>query len=118
MLQVFYLDNAYACNDFSSVFKRFASVLNVCCKYFSCFRRMLQLFHLNVAKLDLVLHIFQLFQTDEQAGQQASRKRPGDRASRPTRQSSKQMARRANASSGRASRREQWPGEQTARWAT
>jgi hypothetical protein len=57
----FYLDVAYVCNDFSSVFKCFASVLDMCCKCFSCFKHMLQVFHLDVVEVDLVLHMFQLF---------------------------------------------------------
>jgi hypothetical protein len=53
MLQVFYLNVAYAYNRFSSVFRYFASVSDVCCKCFSYFRRMLQVFHLNVVKVYL-----------------------------------------------------------------
>jgi hypothetical protein len=37
----------------------FPSVSDICCKYFNCFGRMLQMFHLNVIKIDLVLHILQ-----------------------------------------------------------
>jgi hypothetical protein len=48
---------------FSGVLQLFetyvASVSDVCCKRFSCFRRMLQVFHLSVAKVDLVLDMLQ-----------------------------------------------------------
>jgi hypothetical protein len=44
MLQVFYLDVVYVANDF---------VASVCSECFICFRRMLQLVHLSVAKVDL-----------------------------------------------------------------
>ena len=40
----------------STVFGCFAIVLDVCCKYFNC---MLQVFYLDVAKVDLVLHMLQ-----------------------------------------------------------
>jgi hypothetical protein len=40
----------------SSVFRCFASVSDVCCK---CFRCMLQMFYLDIAKVDLVLHMLQ-----------------------------------------------------------
>jgi hypothetical protein len=43
----------------SSVFRCFASVSDVCYKCFSCFGHMLQVFHLDVAKVDLVLHMLQ-----------------------------------------------------------
>jgi hypothetical protein len=46
------------CNGF---FKRFSdvftSVLDVCCKRFNCFERMLQMFQLNVSKVDQMLHL-------------------------------------------------------------
>jgi hypothetical protein len=35
----------------------FASVSDICCKCFNCFGRMLQVFHLDVAKVDLMLHM-------------------------------------------------------------
>jgi hypothetical protein len=44
MLLVFYLDVAYAANGY---------VASVCFKCYICFRYMLQLFHLSVAKIDL-----------------------------------------------------------------
>jgi hypothetical protein len=44
---------------FSIVFKCFASVADACCKYFSCFVCMLQVFYLNVSKVDRMLHILQ-----------------------------------------------------------
>jgi hypothetical protein len=43
----------------SSVFGCFASVSDVCCKCINYFGRMLQVFHLDVAKVDLVLHMLQ-----------------------------------------------------------
>jgi hypothetical protein len=66
MLQVFYLDVAYVshvcckvlsgccicCNDFQEFLGVFASVSNICRKCFSCFERMLQVLHLDVAKVD------------------------------------------------------------------
>jgi hypothetical protein len=36
MLQVFYLDVAYVCNDFQVLLGVFASVLDACFKYFIC----------------------------------------------------------------------------------
>ena len=44
---------------FKCFFRCFASVSEVCCKCFNCFGRMLQVFNLNVAKADLVLHMLQ-----------------------------------------------------------
>jgi hypothetical protein len=72
-LHVFYLDVAnvshiccnvlYGCciclQWFSIVFKCFASVADTCCKCFSCFVCMLQVFYLDVSKVDRVLHILQ-----------------------------------------------------------
>jgi hypothetical protein len=49
MLQVFHLDVVYICNGFQVFSMCFASVLDVCYKYFSYFRRILQVFHLGVA---------------------------------------------------------------------
>jgi hypothetical protein len=64
MLQVFHLDVlhmfAMATHMFSSFFWSFASISDVCCKCFICVRRMLQVFYLNVAKVDRVLHMLQL----------------------------------------------------------
>jgi hypothetical protein len=48
----FILMFAYVCNDYTRVFKLFL----VFCK---CFRRMLQVFQLDVAKVDRVLHMLQ-----------------------------------------------------------
>jgi hypothetical protein len=48
----FYLDIAYVCNDFQEFSCAFASVLDACCKCFSRFVRILQVFHLDVLKLD------------------------------------------------------------------
>jgi len=54
MMQVFYFDVAYVYNGF----KCFSGVLQVFQKHVSfVFRRMLQLLHLDVSKLDRVLHI-------------------------------------------------------------
>jgi hypothetical protein len=51
---------ALATHMFSSFFDVFTSVSDVCYKCFSCFgRNILQVFHLNVAKVDLVLHMLQ-----------------------------------------------------------
>ena len=64
MFQVFHLDVAYV-----------AMAIHVCFKCFRCFRLMLQVFHLNVAKVDLdvampidacfkcMFKVFHLFQT-------------------------------------------------------
>ena len=43
----------------STVFGCFAIVSDVCCKYFNYFGCMLQVFYLDVAKVDLVLHMLQ-----------------------------------------------------------
>jgi hypothetical protein len=53
MLQVFYLDVAYILQWFSSVLVFQMHVLSVS----SAFRRMLQVLHLNVSKVDWVLHL-------------------------------------------------------------
>jgi hypothetical protein len=67
MLQVFHLDVAYVsyicCKCFIwmlhmfSIHTCFPGISDVCCKCFNCFRCMLQVFHLNVVKVDLVLHM-------------------------------------------------------------
>jgi hypothetical protein len=44
---------------FSSFFCCFASVSDAYCKCFNCFEHMLQMFSLNVVKVDLVLHMLQ-----------------------------------------------------------
>jgi hypothetical protein len=54
MLQVFYLDVVYVCNIFLTVF---ASVLETYFKGFICLFYMLQVLHMNVSKVDRVLHI-------------------------------------------------------------
>ena len=81
ILQVFYLDVAYvshicckcfiwilhtlatACKCFRRMLQVLqtyvASVSDVCCKCFSCLRRILQVFHLDIVKVDLVLHMLQ-----------------------------------------------------------
>jgi hypothetical protein len=55
MLHVFAMAT-HALSSFSGVLKMFQ---HVCSKYFSCFEHMLQVFHLNVAKVDMVLHMLQ-----------------------------------------------------------
>jgi hypothetical protein len=58
----FILMFTYICNGYTCIFKFFlcfASVSDVCCKCFSCFGRMLQVFYLDVAKVDRVLHMLQ-----------------------------------------------------------
>jgi hypothetical protein len=63
MLQVFHLvskvdlDVAYVCYGFQVFSDIFTSVSNVCCKCFSYFGLMLQVFHLNIKKVNLVLHV-------------------------------------------------------------
>ena len=56
MLQVFHLDVAYVLQWLHTCFPR---VSDVCCKCFNCFERMLQMFPLDVAKINLVLHMLQ-----------------------------------------------------------
>jgi hypothetical protein len=46
----------YFCNGYTCVFP---GVSNICCKCFSYFRRMLLVFHLNVAKINRVLYMLQ-----------------------------------------------------------
>ena len=60
ILQVFHLNVCICCyNGYTRVFKFFLvfckCVLDVYCKCFSCFGRMLQVLHLDVAKVDRVL---------------------------------------------------------------
>jgi hypothetical protein len=55
-VQVFHLDVAYVLQCLHTCFPR---VLDVCCKCFNCFGRMLQMFPLNVAKVDMVEHTLQ-----------------------------------------------------------
>ena len=55
MLQVFYLDVAYVLQWLQMCFP---GVSDVCCKYFNYFGRMLQVFHLNIIKVDFgVTHV-------------------------------------------------------------
>ena len=56
---MFYIDVAYVCNGFQVFSGVFATVLDVCCKCFNCFECMLQVFHVDIAKEDLVLHMLQ-----------------------------------------------------------
>jgi hypothetical protein len=44
------------CNGYTRLFHR---VSDVCCKCFNYFGRMLQVFHPDVAKIDLMLHMLQ-----------------------------------------------------------
>ena len=44
------------CNGYTRLFP---GVSDVCCKCFNCFGRMLQVFHLDIAKANLVLHMLQ-----------------------------------------------------------
>jgi hypothetical protein len=57
----FHLDVPMFCNGYTYAFKFFLGVLQVfqtlCCRYFSCFGRILQVFHLDVAKVDRMLHM-------------------------------------------------------------
>jgi hypothetical protein len=58
MLHVFYLDIAYILQwPFQALLGVFTSVLDVCCKCFNYFERMLQIFHLGVSKINRVLHL-------------------------------------------------------------
>jgi hypothetical protein len=62
MLQLFYLDVCICLQWLHmcfQVFFCFASISDVCCKCFICFGCMLQVFHLNVTKVDRVLHMLQ-----------------------------------------------------------
>ena len=53
------LDVACVCNGFQVFSGVFTTVSDVCCKCFNCFERMLQVFHVDIAKVDLVLHMLQ-----------------------------------------------------------
>jgi hypothetical protein len=57
MLQMFYLDVAYVCKWFSSVFQMFFKVFHTHVSSVSCFVRMLQVFRLDVLKVNLVLQL-------------------------------------------------------------
>jgi hypothetical protein len=57
-LDVFNDYNGYT-RGFQVLFWCFVSVSDVCCKCFNCLRRMMQMFLLDVAKVDLVLHMLQ-----------------------------------------------------------
>jgi hypothetical protein len=56
MLQVFL---SRCCICFAMATHVFFRVSDVCCKCFNCFGHMLQIFPLDVAKVDLVLHMLQ-----------------------------------------------------------
>ena len=57
VISVFICMFAMATHVVSSFLWCFASVSDVCCKCFNCFGRMLQMFSLDVAKVDMVLHM-------------------------------------------------------------
>jgi hypothetical protein len=62
MLKVFHLDVCICLQWLHPCFQVISSLVNfsdVGCKCFSCFEYMLQMFHLNVTKIDQVLHIIQ-----------------------------------------------------------
>jgi hypothetical protein len=63
---------------FLSFFWCFASVSDVCCKYFRCFRCMSQVFHLNIANVDRMLHMWNMTHLSQVLGCH----RPGRRSSR------------------------------------
>jgi hypothetical protein len=52
MLQVFYLDVAYVCNYFSSVFYLFLHVFQIHVRMFQLFRTYVAIAYLNVSKVD------------------------------------------------------------------
>jgi hypothetical protein len=52
----FHLDVVYVLQLLHTCFPR---VLDVCCKYFNCFERMLQMLPIDVPKVDLLLHMLQ-----------------------------------------------------------
>ena len=54
---MFYLDVAYMCNDFQVFSGVFASISDACFKCFRCFGGMLQVFRMNVAKVDRVAYV-------------------------------------------------------------
>jgi hypothetical protein len=54
MLQVFYLDVTYVCNDFQAFFRCFCKCFRRVSSAFFC---MLQLLYLDISKVDRVLHM-------------------------------------------------------------
>jgi hypothetical protein len=65
MLQVFYLDVTCVCNDFQTFFKCFFQLFQKhVSSVSSIFRRMLQLLHLDVSKVDRVLHMRYAWKTE------------------------------------------------------
>ena len=56
-LQVFYLNVAYVCNDFQMFFRRFCKCFRRLFQVFHVSFFMLQLLHLDVSKVDRVLHM-------------------------------------------------------------
>jgi hypothetical protein len=67
MLQEYVSDVSYICCEcspgcfiwFAMAMTCFASVSDVCCKCFICCGCMLQVFHLNIAKVDMMLQMLQ-----------------------------------------------------------
>jgi hypothetical protein len=60
LLQMYVLNvSSRCCIYFAMATHVFSGALDVCCKCFSCFGCMLQVFRLSVAKIDLVLHMLQ-----------------------------------------------------------
>jgi hypothetical protein len=60
ILQVYYLDVEYFCNDFSCVFQVFLQVFQThVSSVLPVYRRMLQMFHLDVSKVNRLLHMLQ-----------------------------------------------------------
>jgi hypothetical protein len=56
-LQVFHLDVAYVFTHIKCFQVFFASVLYACFECLKCFVRMLQVFHLDISKVDIVLQL-------------------------------------------------------------
>jgi hypothetical protein len=53
-------DSCYKCFTWMMLLWIYMYVSSICCKCFICFRRMLQVFHLDVSKVDLGEHMFHL----------------------------------------------------------
>jgi hypothetical protein len=58
MLQMLHPDVVYVLQWLHTYFSR---VSDICCKCFDCFGRILQMFLLDVVKVDLVLHMLQCY---------------------------------------------------------
>jgi hypothetical protein len=60
MFHMYVASLLYMCLQWlSRLFRCFASVSDICYKCFSCFGHMLQVFYVDVTKVDLVLHMLQ-----------------------------------------------------------